>query len=599
MVQPSIQVLDAVGTPQTIKTINPNGQDTAANSQPVVLASDQTLPLPTGAATSALQTTGNTALGSIDTKLTSQATAAKQPALAVSGSPSLDVISTQFPDYRPSGGNITAQDVASANTAGANGSNLVTGTPTANSALVFPINGRAAVAIALTGTWTGTVAFEESFDGGTTWASGGVHTIGTVVRTGTATLNGLFTAHCAGATHYRIRATAAMTGTLTVTVCFTSGASSVRVAGPVSIADNVSLASLTIKPASTAPATTDTTAVVGVADGNDVTQGLKADTAATDSTSSWTVVSLLKGIWAKLNAPTLPSGASTSALQTTGNGSLTTIATNTTPGASGILASASSKSVVIASDDVNIGPCVIVAGSTVAGVNQDIIAAMSVLQYRGAYFQYTNAGTGCTTTFQGSNDNSNWFSVCAQDVGVPTASPPVPTVTGTKIVYIPLGFAFLRIRTTIYGSGSPTGTLVLSPVALSTPFSFASQIAVGPVTTIGPTGFSHGTNTAAAVINTNVKASACNLNMVNLSNANATTKFYFKFFNKASAATLGTDTPVWTVTLMPGQTISLDVGPFSQRFSNGLTVAATAAYADLDSSTIATAGDVSFNIGYN
>ncbi len=38
-----------------------------------------------------------------------------------------------------------------------------------------------------------------------------------------------------------------------------------------------------------------------IADGNDVTQGAKADAAATDSTSSWTVVSLLKGIWAKLN----------------------------------------------------------------------------------------------------------------------------------------------------------------------------------------------------------------------------------------------------------------------------------------------------------
>lgn len=47
-------------------------------TQPVSLAS---VPLPTGAATSALQTTGNTSLGSIDTKLTSQATAANQSTL--------------------------------------------------------------------------------------------------------------------------------------------------------------------------------------------------------------------------------------------------------------------------------------------------------------------------------------------------------------------------------------------------------------------------------------------------------------------------------------------------------------------------------------
>jgi len=39
---------------------------------------------------------------------------------------------------------------------------------------------------------------------------------------------------------------------------------------------------------------------VTVADGADVTQGAKADAAATDSTSAWSVVSVLKGIFAKL-----------------------------------------------------------------------------------------------------------------------------------------------------------------------------------------------------------------------------------------------------------------------------------------------------------
>ena len=55
---------------------NPNGQATMANSEPVVIASDQSavpvsvasLPLPTGASTSAKQDTGNTSVASIDTK---------------------------------------------------------------------------------------------------------------------------------------------------------------------------------------------------------------------------------------------------------------------------------------------------------------------------------------------------------------------------------------------------------------------------------------------------------------------------------------------------------------------------------------------------
>ena len=41
MTQPTILVKDANSTNQTVNTINPNGQTTAANSQPVVLASDQ------------------------------------------------------------------------------------------------------------------------------------------------------------------------------------------------------------------------------------------------------------------------------------------------------------------------------------------------------------------------------------------------------------------------------------------------------------------------------------------------------------------------------------------------------------------------------
>lgn len=55
---------------------NPNGQATSANSAPVVIASNQptlpvsnaSLPLPAGASTSALQTTGNISLSSIDSK---------------------------------------------------------------------------------------------------------------------------------------------------------------------------------------------------------------------------------------------------------------------------------------------------------------------------------------------------------------------------------------------------------------------------------------------------------------------------------------------------------------------------------------------------
>ncbi len=72
-----------------------------AASAPVVIASDQSavpisaasLPLPTGASTSALQTTANTSLSTIATNSGTQATAALQTA----GNTSLSTISGQLP----------------------------------------------------------------------------------------------------------------------------------------------------------------------------------------------------------------------------------------------------------------------------------------------------------------------------------------------------------------------------------------------------------------------------------------------------------------------------------------------------------------------
>jgi hypothetical protein len=61
MTQPTISVLDSGGVAHTINTTNSNGQAASADSQSVVLASDQTLPLPAGASTDAkLTSIGNT-----------------------------------------------------------------------------------------------------------------------------------------------------------------------------------------------------------------------------------------------------------------------------------------------------------------------------------------------------------------------------------------------------------------------------------------------------------------------------------------------------------------------------------------------------------
>ncbi len=138
---------------------NPNGQATSANSEPVVIASDQStlpvsagsLPLPTGASTAANQSTGNTTLASIDGKITAvntgavvvsssalpsgAATAAKQPAIGTAGTASADVLSVQgasgMTSLKVDGSGVT-QPISGTVTVTPSGTQTVSGAITAN-----------------------------------------------------------------------------------------------------------------------------------------------------------------------------------------------------------------------------------------------------------------------------------------------------------------------------------------------------------------------------------------------------------------------------------------------------------------------------------
>lgn len=92
------------------------GQKTMAGSQPVTIASDQSavpisaasLPLPTGAATAALQTTGNTSLASIDGKLGSlgqKLMAGSAPVVIASDQSAIPVSGTVSVNALPTGAN--------------------------------------------------------------------------------------------------------------------------------------------------------------------------------------------------------------------------------------------------------------------------------------------------------------------------------------------------------------------------------------------------------------------------------------------------------------------------------------------------------------
>lgn len=151
-------------------------------------------------------------------------------------------------DVAPATQNITVVDSVSTTTSGANNQSLVTGTPTAGSAASFTLSNIETIRVEVTGTWTGTLTAETSIDGGTTWTPQGIHQGAYTAASFTAGFIG--GANVAGATNFRIRGTATITGTAVVKVVESINTQSVYIAnaapsGTVISALNSSSATLT------------------------------------------------------------------------------------------------------------------------------------------------------------------------------------------------------------------------------------------------------------------------------------------------------------------------------------------------------------------
>lgn len=85
---------------------------------------------------------------------------------------------------------------------------------------------------------------------------------------------------------------------------------------------------------------------------------------------------------------------------------------------------------------------------------------------------------------------------------------------------------------------------------------------------------------------TNVKNAAGSLYGYHITNSNAAAR-YCKFYNKASAPTVGTDTPVLTLYLPPTSATVLPNGAHGIAFSSGLSYALTTGITDADTGAVA------------
>jgi hypothetical protein len=103
------------------------------------------------------------------------------------------------------------------------------------------------------------------------------------------------------------------------------------------------------------------------------------------------------------------------------------------------------------------------------------------------------------------------------------------------------------------------------------------------------------TSVAATTNPTVIKASAGVLGSIMIGNSAGVT-YYLKFYDKATAPTVGTDTPVRTVTIVSAS-LTREIITLGQAFNNGIAFAITTGIADNDTGAIG-AGAVSGSIDY-
>lgn len=297
-----------------------------------------------GAATSTNQVTGNNSLSSIDGKIPANLTVTSTR-LLVDGSGVTQPISAASLPLPTGAATSTIQTDGSQKTKIVDGSGNVigsisnklqviqpdgtaSGTITSTQSVIIGLNGSGTVSVQLSGTWSGAVVLEGSTDGANWYSVPGVAlTSGGVSSTFSS--NNLIAVSVGGFENFRVRGNTVTSGTLTVSLHSNHASSAVVISNPI-------------------PSGTNTIGSI-----NNISGTISLPTGASTSALQTTANNSLSSIDGKLTSVTvgtitgpvaLPTGAATSALQTQISGQLpTTLGAKTT---------ANSMAVNIASDQV-------------------------------------------------------------------------------------------------------------------------------------------------------------------------------------------------------------------------------------------------------
>lgn len=181
----------------------------------------------------------------------------------------------------------------------------------------------------------------------------------------------------------------------------------------------------------------------------------------------------------------------------------------------------------------------------------------------------------------------------------------LPTVADGQRVDLQAGTRG-SLNVTLYGVNSNIGATVAGNtsdgVAAATQTLFSSGLGyvyngttwdrVSKATTVGRL-----LSSAATTNGTNVKNAAGTIHKINL-NVAVAGKF-LKLYNKATAPTVGTDTPVMTIPLAATGAREIDFGPNGLYFATGIGYGITGAIGDADTTAVASGDITGMNILYS
>lgn len=217
------------------------------------------------------------------------------------------------------------------------------------------------------------------------------------------------------------------------------------------------------------------------------------------------------------------------------------------------------------------------------------------------------AASAITLVFEASVDspdgsNGTWFAVQA----VRSNGNTIETSTGAISLAVGSGNAYsweasvnacmwFRVRCTARTSGTLTATIMRGSYATEPIPAIAAhavtQSGTWSVTNtpVAPSAYSL---TASATTNAAaVKTSAGSLLELSVFNPGSAAVFV-KLFNKASAPTLGTDVPVLTVPVPPGEMLVAQFGATGKRFTTGIACAVTAGPAATDTAAVSAGAQI-------